>query len=226
LLVSAIDFLLFIRFPWTRPDCYGKDPNRAYTIHLNYDSAQKAEAATWKGVKGCVDSWPCWKGDPRPPALPPSAVIPEDNQTKGSYVLDPKGVEALIIYAVGLLLVVSLILNLKLANRLRKVQQQQQQSGTNGGPPLPGRYPRQPNQPVPNPALVPNELAPSQPVPGAREALRRRQRRARRSAAAATVATAAVVQIDEGLTEPLMNEFDDAGQSQEGAEESKEEVAE
>jgi len=117
------------KFPLQGPYCYGKDPNRAYAIHLSYDSAARAEAATWKGVKGCVAPWPCWRGDPQPPAPPPSAMIPEDNHSEGSYVLDPMGLEAVIVYAMGFLLLVSLVFNCQLANRLKKLQD----SGDRGG---------------------------------------------------------------------------------------------
>lgn len=39
-------------------------------------------------------------------------------------MLDPKGIEAVIVYAMGFLLVVSLVFNLLLANRLRQSWQQ------------------------------------------------------------------------------------------------------
>ena len=104
-------------------DCYGKDPSRAYAIDLAYDSSAKPEDSIWKGVKGCVTPWPCWSGDPQPPALPPSGKIPIDNNTEASYVLDPQGLEFMIVYAVGLLLVISLVFNCQLANKLKALQQ-------------------------------------------------------------------------------------------------------
>ena len=100
-------------------DCYGKDPNRAYAIRLDYDSAKNS---TWKGVKSCVSPYPCWSSEPQPPAVAPSAKIPNDNHSNGSYVLDPMGIEAMIIYVIGLFLVVSLFFNLKLANKLKSIQ--------------------------------------------------------------------------------------------------------
>eukprot|EP00531_Pseudo-nitzschia_arenysensis_P004263 CAMPEP_0116131052 /NCGR_PEP_ID=MMETSP0329-20121206/8803_1 /TAXON_ID=697910 /ORGANISM="Pseudo-nitzschia arenysensis, Strain B593" /LENGTH=495 /DNA_ID=CAMNT_0003625463 /DNA_START=279 /DNA_END=1766 /DNA_ORIENTATION=+ len=111
------------QFPVKGPYCYGKDPNRAWTIDLAFDSSKKPEEAIWKGVHGCVAPWPCWSGDPQPPALPPSQEIPEENGTSASYVLDPKGIEFIIVYAVGLLLVISLVFNCKLANKLKSMQQ-------------------------------------------------------------------------------------------------------
>jgi len=111
------------QFPLKGPYCYGKDPNRAYAIDLAYDSSVKPENSIWKGVKGCVAPWPCWSGDPHPPALPPSGKIPIDNNTDASYVLDPQGLEFMIVYAVGLLLVISLVFNCQLANKLKSLQQ-------------------------------------------------------------------------------------------------------
>jgi len=116
-------------FPLRGPYCYGNDPNRGYAMHLSYDSTEPAEAATWKGVKGCVPPWPCWKSEPHSPALPPSSVIPTDNHSEGSYVLDPMGVEFAIVYAIGFLLVVSLVFNCQLANRLKGMQQHSSSSG-------------------------------------------------------------------------------------------------
>jgi len=123
-LVGSLDICLFLEI-----DCYGNDPNRGYAMHLSYDSTEPAEAATWKGVKGCVPPWPCWKSEPHSPALPPSSVIPTDNHSEGSYVLDPMGVEFAIVYAIGFLLVVSLVFNCQLANRLKGMQQHSSSSG-------------------------------------------------------------------------------------------------
>jgi hypothetical protein len=109
-------------FPLRGPYCYGKDPNCAYAIHLSYDSEATPDASIWKGVKGCVAPWPCWTGDPKPPALPPSSLIPEDNHSEGSYVLDPKAIEAIIVYAVGFLLVISLVFNCQLANKIKSTR--------------------------------------------------------------------------------------------------------
>jgi len=125
------------QFPLRGPYCYGNDPNRAYAINLSYDSAATAEASTWKGVKGCLPPWPCWKGDPKPPVLPPSSVIPEDNHSEGSYVLDPMGLEFAIVYGIGFLLVVSLVFNCRLANRLKSLQQNGGSAG--GGDAIPNR---------------------------------------------------------------------------------------
>jgi len=112
-------------FPVTGPYCYGKDPHRAYTIRLNYDSSESNETAVWKGIKGCQRPWPCWEGDvpANAPTLPPSAKIPTDNHSPGAYVLDPMGLEFALLYGMGFLLVVSLVFNLQLANRLTRLRQ-------------------------------------------------------------------------------------------------------
>eukprot|EP00536_Pseudo-nitzschia_multiseries_P010568 jgi/Psemu1/67488/estExt_Genemark1.C_3270027 len=112
------------KFPVTGPYCYGKDPHRAYTIRLAYDSSESNATSTWKGIKGCRRPWPCWEGDVpgSAPALPPSAKIPTDNHAPGAYVLDPMGIEFAVLYGMGFLLVVSLVFNCQLANRLTRLK--------------------------------------------------------------------------------------------------------
>ena len=129
---SVFSLFVCVLFLKLTTDCYGKDPNRAWAIHLGFDTAENPETAIWKGVKGCVAPWPCWKNDPKPPSLPPSSLIPDDNQSQGSYILDPKGLEMMLVYSVGFLLVVSLILNLQLANKLKAIQQRTQRNNHSG----------------------------------------------------------------------------------------------
>ena len=66
-------------------------------------------------------------------------MIPEDNHAAGSYVLDPKGVEFLIVYAVGFALFVSLVFNCQLANRVLKLRRERTGAAGSTGPGAPGQ---------------------------------------------------------------------------------------
>lgn len=115
------------KFPISGPYCYGNDPRRAYTIRLSYDSAAPNATSIWRGTKGCQPPWPCWKGDSS--ATPAQKKIPTGNHSPGAYVLDPMGLEFSLLYGMGFLLVVSLVFNYQLANRLARLREPQQPVG-------------------------------------------------------------------------------------------------
>jgi hypothetical protein len=105
------------QFPLQGPYCYGNDPRRGYAIQLSYDSAfDGAKNQSWQVIKGCLPDLPCWSDG----GVTPS--IPYDNGNSGKYVLDPMGAAALVCYLLGFLLMVSLVFNCQLSNRLKRCQ--------------------------------------------------------------------------------------------------------
>jgi hypothetical protein len=107
------------QFPLVGPYCYGNDPKRAYAIQLAYDSTWDGAGnnQTWKGIKGCLPDLPCWSDE--------GPVIPYDNASSGEHqLIDPTGVLALVWYCLGLLLMISLVFNLRLSNQLKQMQEE------------------------------------------------------------------------------------------------------
>jgi hypothetical protein len=148
-------------------------------------------------------------------------MIPENNHSEGSYVLDPHGLEAMIVYVVGFLLVISLIFNLQLANKLKGLRRQQRsgESNNRGGD---GEVPS-------------HDGRPNQSTPGARETLLRRQNGMRsniREVSPSDYLQEAAGDRSNSLEEPLLTTSEDddivdgGGQSEsrEGVEESKTET--
>jgi hypothetical protein len=122
-------------FPITGPYCYGTDPHRGHSVRVSYDSNNATRNHTWQVVKDtCIDGLPCWNGGGGDDGHSANHYIPYDNHTSGYHIVDPAGVAMVLCYAMGFLLLISLVFNMQLSNQLKRIQQQQQQQSSSSQP--------------------------------------------------------------------------------------------